>query len=50
VPCYPAFTVRVLRDINVGTGKITVLGTIVLRFPKTQKQSGASEELEEAKI
>jgi hypothetical protein len=35
----------VLRDINVGNGKITVLGTIVLRFPNKQIQSGASEEL-----
>jgi hypothetical protein len=38
VPCYPAFVIKILRDINVGAGKITLLGTIVLRFPTYEGQ------------
>jgi len=33
IPCYPALVVKTLRDINVKDGKITVLCTMVLRFP-----------------
>jgi hypothetical protein len=45
VPCYPAFIIKSLRDINVGAGKITLLGTIVLRFPTYESHW---EDLEES--
>jgi hypothetical protein len=45
MPCYPTFIIKILRDIDVGAGKITFLGTILLRFPTYEGQRHVPEDL-----
>jgi hypothetical protein len=43
VPCYIAFVVRVIKDIDVGKGKVSLTGTFVLRIPTYEMQQRVTE-------